>query len=1282
MMKVFLQRLFKFVAYAAAGVVILLAIGVGLFRLFLPRLPEYQEDIKNLASTATGMHVEFSGMDARWGLSGPEFEFYNAELIRMDTKTRLIAAEKVRVSVALTRLLLEGERVVDRIVVSDTSLELRQLEGGGWWIQGGPVEDLFRNRRKDGPALTDIEFIAEDVQIMFLQPGDERPRAFEVPRASLSIDKRRMAFSADIRPPTDLGRRLGVSATQLLDRPADERQWDISIDGIDLNLAGWSDLQTDGARRVASGSGDLELSIAYGKGGVTNAGAEVDFAGLSLSEGSVFDLTGRLELNIADDGWLIAAEKFRIATTAHQWPETSFRAEFSTDGAGSVVMLDVKASYLRLDDAALFSPWLAPEQQQRLAAFDPSGTVRELIATVSDVDSDSPRFDIAAELEAIGVAADGRRPGIRGFTGVLRANRLGGRLEIRSADAVVELPEYLSRPIDIAAADGTVIWRSSDTSTTVLSDSIRIRNAVFDSQSNVQLVINAAESAPVIDLASTWSISDLAAAREYIPQKVIKPKLYDWFQSALVKGSIPKGSTTLNGPLDKFPFDGDEGRFLLQGSVRNMTFKYQPMWPATEQSDMEVVLDKMRLYSVSNRSVSAGNETVDARIEIADLREPVLKIDAFSTGTLESIRAFSMQSPIGNIFGGQLERIAVSGDASFTLDLTVPLKDPKSFEFTSRVRSNNGTLAIDGFPAPVTDIIGEVTLSREDISSESLGARFLGAAVMLELARSDDPRFSVVATSKGMVTAEAIIGELGVPLDGMIGGSTDYTARILFPRGGQEAPSPLTIQIDSELQGLGFALPEPVGKTAAAAMKIRGDIRILPGGDTIESAGFAENGLAWQVGFSRLDSGWDLDRGVVSMGGDVADPAETRGLHIRGTAPIVRLEDWLSLSRSGEQKVGAAERIRSIDLVVDDLYAVGQHLRGHRVQVDRSARDWLVQIDGENAAGSIFVPYEFDSERALVLEMERLYLPGDEEASEAPSTPDPRKLPPMTMTVKDFALGERFLGEVDVRIERTADGLQATAITAKDPTFEIAATGRWVADGSDPLGSRTYVTGTVTSTNVVETMRRLGFTPGIASDQMTANLDLNWSGGPRGEFLDVLDGEVEVRFGDGQLEEVEPGAGRMFGLMSIVELPRRLSLDFRDVFNKGFGFDKIAGTFRIVDGESYTCDLSLEGPAADIGIVGRASLARRDYDQAAIVSANFGNTLPIVGAVVAGPQVAAALLIFSQIFKKPLQEVGQVYYGIRGSWDDPLVDTTTAADFASHGELAGCVPNAESAGGE
>ena len=134
-----------------------------------------------------------------------------------------------------------------------------------------------------------------------------------------------------------------------------------------------------------------------------------------------------------------------------------------------------------------------------------------------------------------------------------------------------------------------------------------------------------------------------------------------------------------------------------------------------------------------------------------------------------------------------------------------------------------------------------------------------------------------------------------------------------------------------------------------------------------------------------------------------------------------------------------------------------------------------------------------------------------------------------------------------------------------------------------------------------------------------------------------------------------------------------MSLDFSDVFDEGFGFDKIEGNFRLEDGEAYTCNLSLEAPAADIAIIGRASLVTRDYEQTALIGANVGNVLPVAAAVAAGPQAAVAVLIFSQIFKKPLQGMGQVYYSIRGPWDAPDIESANAEGFAETGRMAGCV---------
>ena len=1276
-MKSFLQRLLKFGAYTVAGIVIALAIAVGLFRLFLPRLPEYQEEIKGWASTAIGMEVEFSGMDARWGLSGPELEFYDTELVRPSTQARVIAAAEVRVGVALTRLLVDRKLVVDRVVVSGTSVELRQREDGQWWLQGTPANAFTLPRTAGTEGLSDVVVVGEDIEVIFLQPGDERPRFFDVVNAVVSIDNNRLAFDSDIRLPEDLGRRLELSATQLLTVPEDERHWDITIDAPDTDLAGWSQILQPEDRRLSSGKGDLDLSLAYAEGQVRNASMDIDFVDIAMRENEQFDLEGRFEYISHADGWLIATEEYRLSTPEHVWPEASLRAETSTESDGSVAMLDLRASYLRLDDFALFSPWLAAEHGQTLIDTDPTGVVLDLVATVSDIGSDSPGFDIEARLDGVGIAERGNWPGVRGFSGVVRANRLGGRLEIQSTDLTAELSKYYDRPLDITSAEGTVIWRHSDARTTILSDGIRIRNDVFDSESNVQLTIEADGSSPVIDLASTWNIRDLAQVNNFIPASLLKPKLRDWLQTAFEAGSIPRGATVLKGPLDKFPFDNDEGRFLIEATIRNLVFNYHPDWPKSDQTTMDVVLDRTRLYSTQNQSLNMGNQIVDASIEIADLREPILSMEAFSTGTLDTIRTFTSQSPIADVFGGQLERVTVTGDATFGISLTVPLLDPKAFDFTARLASNNGTLEIEGFGPQVTDLVGGLTIQREDISSEALGATFLGQPVTIDLSMSEDPRFSVVATTQGVATATAIVEELGMPLEGVISGEAPYQSHILFPKGGDDVESQFTIQIESDLEGMGILLPEPVGKTESSTLEIRGDIRLAESGERIESAGFAENQIAWNVAFDKVEEAWDLDRGVVTAGGDVMRAAETRGLHIRGTTTTVRLDDWLSLSRSGEEESGVAERIRSIDLVIEDLFAVGQHLKGHHLRVDRSARDWLVQIEGEHVVGSVFVPYEFGTERAMVVEMQRLHLPGDDVSPKDDLFLDPRTLPPITLKTDDFALGARNLGAVDAQVSRVPDGLEATSIVTQDDTFGIDATGRWLVDQTDPSGSRTYVSGTLKSTDVEPTMARLDFAPGIVSKEMTVGFDIGFSGGPRADFLESLDGEVSVEFGAGQLEEVEPGAGRMFGLMSVTALPRRLSLDFRDVFNKGFGFDKISGRFRIDDGESYTCDLSLEGPAADIGIVGRAGLVDRDYDQTAVVSANFGSTLPTMGAVVAGPQAAAALLIFSQIFKKPLQEVGQVYYSIGGSWDEPAMDSTDSESFAADSELAGCLADSE-----
>ena len=848
-------------------------------------------------------------------------------------------------------------------------------------------------------------------------------------------------------------------------------------------------------------------------------------------------------------------------------------------------------------------------------------------------------------------------------------------MEIESTNLALDLAEHLPEILTLDDAIGTIIWRRNRDGVIVLSDSVQVRNADFDSQMSFQVSIPADEGSPVIDYESSWSVFDVSAVRRYLPVKFVTPKLHQWLSDALVSGYARRGTTRFNGAVADFPFENGEGVFRIDARLEDTVLQYRPEWPAPMFRHLDIVVENTRLYSEENSADNQGISVEDARVEIADLREPVLTIDTFATGTMQSIQRFVANSPIARVFGGQLDRVTVDGDASFDLSIILPIKQAADYEFTTRIRASDATMSIAGFPAPLTELNGTVTISRSDISSESLFATFLGQTVDLSLERMPDPLapHGVVLTATGNATSEALQAELDIPFNGVVAGDTDYLATLRFPNAASPDTAPLQITVESDLFGMQANLPEPLDKSDDEAFSMTASIE-FPSPEEITTTGSLGGEFNWTGRFVRQNDAWDFDRGVVAIG-EYPRAADVRGLHIHGQMADLYLHEWLAEGRRGNEETGLGERIRQIDLSIGNLHAVGQVFTDHRIEVDRSGQDWVILLTGEDASGTISVPYDFTAGRPMTLDMDRLVLPGnedpDEEGTAAPI--DPRALPALSVRAAEFALGERSFGALEAEFERTSRGLESTALATSHDTFSVSGSAGWILDPYAESGQRTYITAALQSNNVQETFDQLDYDPGIISDGMEITLDLEWSGGPRQDFMEYLSGNVHVSINPGRLSEVNPGAGRVFGLMSLTALPRRLSLDFSDVFETGFGYDQIIGDFRLVNGNAYTCNLTLTGPAADVGIVGRAGLVTRDYDQAAIVSANVGGSLPVAGFFLGGPQVAAALLVFSQVFKKPLKDMGQAFYSVAGSWDDPGVNAADSQSFAGTSDRAGCL---------
>ena len=233
---------------------------------------------------------------------------------------------------------------------------------------------------------------------------------------------------------------------------------------------------------------------------------------------------------------------------------------------------------------------------------------------------------------------------------------------------------------------------------------------------------------------------------------------------------------------------------------------------------------------------------------------------------------------------------------------------------------------------------------------------------------------------------------------------------------------------------------------------------------------------------------------------------------------------------------------------------------------------------------------------------------------------DPTALPPFHLWVADLRLGEAKLGEARLESWPTAQGMHIDQLRALSRRVQINASGNW--DGT-AARSQTHLRIDFAAQDVGDMLTAFGFEGLFDGGKTRAQLDASWPGAPTTLALANMDGTLSVDVSHGRIPEVGAGVGRLFGLVSVAELPRRLTLDFGDVFGKGLAFDGITGDFRLAGGNATTSNLKITGPAAEISITGRTGLRAHDYDQQVLVVPHLGSSLPVVGAGMGGPVGAA-----------------------------------------------------------
>ena len=1262
------RKIWKWLAAGMAGVVILLAILLGLFRLMLPQVPAYHAQIEQWASRAMGLPVQIERIDARWGLDGPELRFSKARVLAPSGELPLIEADTGSVSISVLEWLRSREIRTDRVRLDGTRLSIVRSTDGRYYLHGLEVD---RPGEFSVDLIPDGRFELGNVEVTLqglINQGD--PWSFVSPSTTIEKDGNKLTLAGRVDLPGNLGEALEFSGEIFGDLGGNQDlQWQAYVQGENVNLAGWRELFPNTPYVPAGGEGEVELTLAFEGSALQEGSANLDLIdvrppGAAEDDPGYESLMGRFQLERNGGAWRGTASDLRIGSGQRLWPPTSVSLEWSREEGARQTYMD--ASFLRLEDLTPFAQFLpADEGRALLQELDPVGDLHGLVVHHQDEEG-IVSYTVQSELDQVGFSAARGWPGVGGITGLLRSSEQGGRLQIDSGEMSVDIPALFNQALTLRAAAGPLVWQNSAEGMLVSSDGLELQNADFRGRFIASLNLPADADSPSLELTAVLQDVDISQARHYVPAKKMSPKVADWLDQAFVAGRIPEAKVSFNGPLNAFPFDQGEGLFATAFSVEGATLNYGRTWPSITGLYADVEFKNAGVTLTGKRGTTAIGGQIHSGVgRIPDLRVGELEIQGTATAELSELMEFLRASPLTDFFGPKLGEIDVhGGQGELKVDFQFPLRHMHDRRVEVNVGIQNGAMGLRAVPHRLEAIAGDISFVDDKVVAHGVAARMFQQPVGIEIGPGAGPQGGTLATMTGWIDAENVVTELGLPLEGKLEGETVWQTRALFSKSEGAGIDLATISVESSLQGMSVSLPSPFQKSHEETVPLNLDFT-LGYGDSVDLR--ANWGADVEARFQlreRSDS-WRLERGAVQFGEGKPRLPITEGVVVRGAVDTLPVDEWLDLKRGrGASGWRLADYLNAVTLQVSELRAMGYRFPSVELSLNKASREWIIQVDSGTVDGTLFVPFDVPGELPLVVDMERLYL-NEADGSES-EFGDPRELPGLTIAVEDFMLGGRKFGRIHVEGARTPQGLDFQRLSTEAESFSIQGSGSWLVDDTGP---QTRLDLELVSSDVLLTLSDLGYGNSIEASSGQAIFNVYWPGAPGADFLPRVSGNVTVAVEDGQLNDVEPGAGRVFGLLSVSALPRRLGLDFRDVFRKGFRFDDIRGDFVLDQGNAYTANLRLDGPAAAIGVAGRAGLASRDYDQTAVVSAKVGKTLPVAGALVAGAGVGAALLLFSEIFKKPLRGMAQAHYRISGSWDDPNVERVLARDLPEEEEV-------------
>jgi uncharacterized protein (TIGR02099 family) len=1191
-----LQRLRRLLGYGVAAVLVLAALMLTGVRLVLPHASGYRAQVEAWVGGYLGHPVRIEGLDARLLVLSPTLILDGVALVEPGGSRELARFASIHVGIDPIASLRGAQLVMSELTVVGARLAVERRSNGELVVEGLSLPRNGRQSDEDPFAVTrwllaQQHLTLRESSLLLRDQVTGREHAFEKVTLELRNDGHRHRLNAALHLPDDLGSTLHVSA-------------DLHGDLLHLpEVTG----EVYAAVERARPAGVHELLPITG---LPDAAGEVTAQAWGRWEGRLQSLEG----------------EFAVEHLAIDGPEGPFRLD----------ALGARFSWHHADDGNVFEladltvtragrRWAPTRAQVRYVAQPGPGLgplqLQASFLRLEDVSAAAALFPFDTvqrqTLQELGAVGDLRNVHIAWD---------GARWRAGAEFKDLVLAPHASRP-GVRGLDGYAWYAHGEAGLRLATreavllmpklfrDPLSLRHLHGELRlhrdgpawrltsrelvaSNDDISLRAAvtvtvpdSGSPHLDLVGDFRDGRATAVYRYLPVHIMPDATVRWLDRAFKAGRVREGSVVFHGRLHDFPFERAPGRFLVRFHAEDVQLDYMPHWPQLEQIDGEVVFDGGGMRIEARAARLMGSAVQRAVVTIPELRRARLLVDGQVQGPLSNIFDYLRISGLAGEFAGPLAGFTAGGQSALALRFELPLSVGGAPPQVGGAVRFLDSRLRVAEGVEFTDIYGTLDFAGRVFKASGIAARLFGEPVTVGVLPRG-PGTEVLFA--GTVLGAGLAKHFPSPVSQRLHGRASWNGRLII--GDADGESRLRIQ--SPLEGMGVDLPAPFRKPADERQDL--EVTTYFTGPRAHQTDVTLRGRASAVW--ERDADGALARAALHFGADTPPSLpEPAALRITGQLDGLEPAAWTALLPQGPALRASAPRRPPLPVVVA-----------------------LEKLDVRLPAGA---------------------------AAGTEAAPSDELLPPLKVQVEHFSLDGRPLGRLAFETVPGPGQMVLRDLSLRGQLLEISGSGHWRRG----LAARTQVELVVHSPNLGSLAQGLGLASTIRKGRMDAELKISWPGAPQAYAMARTNGNVHVKIIDGVLEEVEPGAGRLLGLLSLEALPRRLTLDFRDIFEKGIRFRVMEGTFRIEDGNAYTSDLHVNTLPAGVFISGRTGLANRDYDHTITVVPEVAGSLPVAGGIALGPQVGAVLLLFQSIFKKQIDQAAKFHYTVTGPWEKPVV---------------------------